>query len=48
MVRASSSAEGAFRKPRRKGTAMDLVYLGLTVGFFIVSWAFIVACDHLS
>jgi hypothetical protein len=27
---------------------MDLVYLGLTVGFFFVSWAFVVACDRLS
>jgi hypothetical protein len=27
---------------------MDIVYIGLTVGFFVVSWAFVVACDHLS
>jgi len=27
---------------------MDLVYIGLTVGFFVVSWAFIVACERLS
>jgi hypothetical protein len=33
---------------RRKGTAMDVLYLGLTVGFFLVSWALVVACDRLS
>jgi len=27
---------------------MDIVYIGLTVGFFVVSWAFIVACERLS
>jgi len=27
---------------------MDVVYLGLTVGFFVASWAFIVACERLS
>jgi len=27
---------------------MDVLYLGLTVGFFLVSWAFVVACDRLS
>jgi len=27
---------------------MDIVYIGLTVGFFAVSWAFIVACERLS
>ena len=27
---------------------MDIVYIGLTVGFFVVSWAFVVACDRLS
>jgi hypothetical protein len=27
---------------------MDLLYLALTVGFFALSWAFVVACDRLS
>jgi hypothetical protein len=36
------------RLARRKGTPMDVLYLGLTVGFFLVSWAFVVACDRLS
>jgi hypothetical protein len=27
---------------------MDVVYVGLTVGFFVVSWAFLVACERLS
>jgi len=27
---------------------MDVLYLGLTVGFFALSWAFIVACERLS
>jgi len=27
---------------------MDVVYIGLTVGFFVASWAFIVACERLS
>jgi len=27
---------------------MDIVYIGLTVGFFVASWAFIVACERLS
>jgi hypothetical protein len=27
---------------------MDLLYLGLTVGFFALSWAFIVACERLA
>ena len=28
--------------------AMDMLYLGLTVGFFALSWALIVACERLS
>ncbi len=32
---------------RRRGM-MDLLYLGLTVGFFALSWALIVACERLS
>jgi hypothetical protein len=31
-----------------EASRMDLLYLGLTVGFFVVSWAFVVACDRLS
>jgi len=27
---------------------MDVVYIGLTVGFFVASWALIVACERLS
>jgi hypothetical protein len=27
---------------------MDLLYLALTVGFFALSWLFVVACDRLS
>jgi len=27
---------------------MDVAYIGLTVGFFVASWAFIVACERLS
>ncbi len=26
---------------------MDVLYLGLTIGFVTLSWAFIVACDRL-
>ena len=26
---------------------MDFLYLGLAIGFFAISWAFIVACDRL-
>jgi len=26
---------------------MDLAYVGLAVGFFALSWAFVVACDRL-
>jgi len=43
------------RRPRRgrcivpKGAVgMDIVYIGLTVGFFVASWAVIVACERLS
>lgn len=28
--------------------AMDLLYIGLAVGFFALSWALVVACDRLS
>jgi len=35
------------RLGRRRGTRMDALYLGLTIGFFALSWAFIVACDRL-
>ena len=31
-----------------RSNRMDIVYIGLTVGFFVVSWAFIVACERLS
>jgi len=34
--------------PFGRSNRMDLVYIGLTVGFFVVSWAFIVACERLS
>jgi hypothetical protein len=45
MVRAFSTRKTArFRRSNR----MDIVYIGLTVGFFVVSWAFIVACERLS
>jgi len=27
---------------------MDLLYLGLGIGFFALSWAFIVACERLA
>jgi hypothetical protein len=27
---------------------MDLVYIGLALGFFALSWGFIVACERLS
>jgi len=27
---------------------MDVLYLGLAIGFFVLSWAFIVACERLS
>jgi hypothetical protein len=26
---------------------MDVLYLGVTIGFVALSWAFIVACDRL-
>jgi hypothetical protein len=31
-----------------EGAEMDLLYIALTVGFFALSWAFVVACDRLS
>jgi hypothetical protein len=31
-----------------RSNRMDIVYIGLTVGFFVASWAFIVACERLS
>jgi hypothetical protein len=30
------------------GTRMDWLYLGLGIGFFALSWAFIVACERLA
>jgi len=37
------------REDGKKGShRMDLLYLSLTVAFFALSWAFIVACDRLS
>lgn len=33
---------------RTEEQRMDLLYIGLTVGFFALSWAFVVACDRLS
>jgi hypothetical protein len=33
---------------RTGGSTMDLVYLGVAVGFFALSWGFIVACERLS
>jgi len=27
---------------------MDLLYLGLGIGFFALSWAFIIACERLA
>jgi len=27
---------------------MDLLYIGLTVGFFALSWVLVVACERLS
>jgi hypothetical protein len=33
---------------QRRGIAMDILYLGLAVGFFALSWAFIEACERLS
>jgi hypothetical protein len=27
---------------------MDVIYVGLTLGFVALSWAFIVACERLS
>ena len=29
------------------GEGMDVVHLGLAIGFFALSWAFIEACDRL-
>jgi hypothetical protein len=47
MLPASLVGEGASSSaPERY--PMDVLYLGLTVGFFLVSWAFVVACDRLS
>jgi len=30
------------------GDRMDLLYLGLGIGFFALSWAFIIACERLA
>ena len=32
----------------REGAEMDLLYIGLTVGFFALSWVLVVACERLS
>jgi hypothetical protein len=48
MLSCLSRRVKAPRRARRKGNPMDVLYLGLTVGFFLVSWAFVVACDRLS
>jgi hypothetical protein len=39
-IRDTNGPEGAIE--------MDVVYVALTVGFFVVSWAFLVACERLS
>jgi hypothetical protein len=31
----------------RRRSGMDVVYLGIAVGFFALSWAFVVLCDRL-
>jgi hypothetical protein len=36
------------RLDRTRRNAMDVLYLGLAVGFFALSWAFIEACERLS
>ena len=33
---------------REEQDHMDVLYLGLTIGFVALSWAFIVACERLS
>jgi hypothetical protein len=30
------------------GDRMDLLYLGLGISFFALSWAFIIACERLA
>jgi hypothetical protein len=37
-----------FHLARTEEHRMDLLYVGLTVGFFALSWAFVVACERLS
>jgi hypothetical protein len=32
----------------RSALLMDALYLGIAVVFFVVSWAFVEACDRLS
>jgi hypothetical protein len=34
--------------PRQEDARMDVIYLGLGVAFFGLSWGLIVVCDHLS
>jgi hypothetical protein len=31
-----------------RSNRMDIVYIGLTLGFFVASYAFIVVCERLS
>lgn len=36
-----------YEEQRRRVTTMDLLYIGLTLLFFALSWAFVVACEKL-
>lgn len=50
MVRAFSIGGTRTRlaRVRNREEHMDLVYIASTIGFFALSWAFVVACDRLS
>ncbi len=38
----------AFRGERqRRNIVMDILYLGLALGFFALSWALVVLCERL-
>ena len=43
----ASGSRTPFAPAVRRRKRMDALYLGLTVGFVALSWAFIVACERL-
>ncbi len=46
MPRAHVQRVGSLRNER--SAVMDAVYVGIAIVFFVLSWAFVEACDRLS